>query len=579
MGIGMSGHQTAARPISAGTDSGAPEGSLHLEGRALEPTLVAQPMDSPMITETMSPGAGAARSAQEPFDVARTRRSVFQALLDARDAFGGNKIILEDHDRTPLSYDRLILAAFVLGGALSGRTDPGETVGVMLPSAAGAVVAFFALSATGRTPAMLNFTSGARNIRSACVTGTVRRIVTARKFVDQAGLQDLVDNLAKDHEILWLDDIREKLTLANKLTGALKAKFARMAYTKRRPDDPAVVLFTSGTEGAPKGVVLSNANVVANVEQVRAHIELEPDDVVLNPLPVFHCFGLTAGVLLPLLLGKKCILYPSPLHHKIIPALARETRPTILLATDTFLRQYARAANPEDFKSLRFCVCGAEKVTAETRKLMLDKFGAQIVEGYGATEAAPIVSANQLRANRHGTVGRLMPGIEIRLEPVPGIPDAGRLFVRGPNIMIGYLKTDAPGVLQPLPDGWHDTGDIVAVDGDGFLSIQGRLKRFAKLGGEMVSLAAVESYAQAIWPENMHAAVSIPDPRKGETLILLTDRTDADTDAMRKWAQSQGVPELQIPKRIVKVAAIPVLGSGKTDYGEAQKLAQEVLAA
>lgn len=516
---------------------------------------------------------------RQPFDVRRTRRSVFQALLDARDEFGGGKVILEDHERNPLTYDRLILGAFVLGSALSARTDKGETVGVMLPSASGAVVAFFALSAAGRTPAMLNFTSGARNIRAACVAGQVKRIVTARKFVEQAGIQDLVDNLAKDHEILWLDDIREKLTLGDKLSGAFKSKIARMAHMKWRPDDPAVVLFTSGTEGTPKGVVLSHANVVANVEQVRAHIELEPDDVVLNPLPVFHCFGLTAGVLLPVLLGKKCVLYPSPLHYKIIPALARETRPTILLATDTFLRQYARAAEPDDFKSLRFCVCGAEKVTVETRKLMKDKFGADIIEGYGATEAAPILAANQLRANKHGTVGKLLPGVEYRLEPVAGIPDAGRLIVKGPNIMIGYLKTDAPGVLQPLPDGWHDTGDIVAFDDEGFASIQGRLKRFAKLGGEMVSLAAVESYAQAIWPENMHAAVSVPDSRKGETLILLTDRADADTDAMRKWAQAHGVPELQIPKRIVKVASIPVLGSGKTDYGEAQKIAQELVAA
>jgi acyl-[acyl-carrier-protein]-phospholipid O-acyltransferase/long-chain-fatty-acid--[acyl-carrier-protein] ligase len=311
---------------------------------------------------------------------------------------------------------------------------------------------------------------------------------------------------------------------------------------------------------------------------VRAHIDLYPDDVLFNPLPTFHCFGLTVGAILPLMLGVKAVCHPTPLQAQTITKRIRLTKATILLATDTFISQYARASDEGDLASLRLAVCGAERVRDETRQLLRNRCNMEILEGYGVTEAAPVVAANQPGANRRGSVGRFMPGMEHKLEPVEGIPNAGRLFVRGPNVMKGYLKPDQPGVLLPLTDGWHDTGDVVAIDDEGFIAIRGRVKRFAKIGGEMVSLAVVENCASAIWPDNMHAAVAIADGRKGEQIVLVTDSPSANRSDILAWAQNHGVHELAVPRRIVHVEHVPVLGTGKTDYGSVQKSALAGLA-
>jgi len=301
--------------------------------------------------------------------------------------------------------------------------------------------------------------------------------------------------------------------------------------------------------------------------------------VLFNPLPTFHCFGLTVGSLLPLFIGVKTVCHPSPLHVKEITKRVRLTKATILMATDTFISQYARASDEGDLASLRLAVCGAERVRDETRALLRRRCNMEILEGYGVTEAAPVVAANQPGNNKLGTVGKLMAGMEYKLEPVEGIPNAGRLFVRGPNVMKGYLKPDQPGVLHPLADGWHDTGDVVAVDDEGFIAIRGRVKRFAKIGGEMVSLAVVENCASALWPDNMHAAVALPDDRKGEQIVLLTDAKGANRAEIVAWAQNHGVPELAVPRRVFIVDQVPVLGTGKTDYGTVGRVARENLAA
>ncbi|MGZ3376581.1 MAG: AMP-binding protein, partial [Phenylobacterium sp.] len=332
-----------------------------------------------------------------------------------------------------------------------------------------------------------------------------------------------------------------------------------------------VILFTSGSFGAPKGVVLSQENLVANVLQVAAHIPLDPDWVFFNPLPTFHCFGLTAGVLLPILRGMKAFQYPSPLHIKQIPPLIKDTGAAVLLATDTFVNQYARSAEPDELSGLRFVVCGAEKVRDETHNLIAEKFGdVPLLEGYGATEASPVIAVNKPLDNRRGTVGGLLPGMETRVEPVEGIPGGGKLLVRGPNVMAGYLTAD--GRIEPPADGWHDTGDVVSISEDGWVKIKGRVKRFAKVGGEMVSLTAAEDLACAVWPDDRHAVVALPDPKKGERLILVTDRRDADSGPLIAHAQSIGAPEIAVPRKIIRVTEIPVLGTGKTDYVALQRI-------
>jgi acyl-[acyl-carrier-protein]-phospholipid O-acyltransferase/long-chain-fatty-acid--[acyl-carrier-protein] ligase len=499
---------------------------------------------------------------------------IFDALIAARERYG-DKEILEDQDRNPLTYTGLIRAAFVLGRKIAALTEPGERVGILLPSSAGVVVTFYGLHAYGRTPVMLNFTSGERNLKAAIKASGVRRVLSARRFVAQAKLEPLIEDLSTVSEIVWLDDLRKTVGLPDKLFGLMAGIFPLHFRTETTPADPGVVLFTSGSFGAPKGVVLSQSNLVANVRQVAAHIALDPDWVVFNPLPTFHCFGLTGGVLLPLLTGMKAFQYPSPLHAKQIVELLPQVKASLLFATDTFLNQYARVAGPDDFSTLQFVVAGAERVRDETHHLFNTKFGGvKLLEGYGATEAAPVVAVNHPDRNRPGSVGQMLPGMEWRTETVEGITGGGRLFVRGPNVMRGYMSADDPRVIEPLAGGWHDTGDIVDIDADGYVCILGRVKRFAKIGGEMVSLAAVEGLAAAVWPESRHAVVSIPDSRKGEKLVLVTDRMDAESARLSEWAREHGAPDLAVPKKIVRLAEVPVLGTGKTDYVGIQKLVE-----
>jgi acyl-[acyl-carrier-protein]-phospholipid O-acyltransferase/long-chain-fatty-acid--[acyl-carrier-protein] ligase len=494
---------------------------------------------------------------------------LWDALLEARERHGGGKPILEDADRKPLTYDDLIRAAFALGRKLKARTEPGEAVGIMLPSSVGCLVVFFALHAIGRTPVMLNFTAGPKAIRAACGVAGVKQVLSARRFIQQGKLDELVAELAPELEFVWLEDVRKTVGRADKLYALAAGALPGLFRHKARPEDPGVILFTSGSFGAPKGVVLTQANLVANTRQIMAHIPLDPAWVMFNPLPAFHSFGLTAGMLVPLLNGLRSFQYPSPLHVKQIPGLIRDSGAAVLFGTDTFVNQYARAAGPGDLDKLLFLVCGAEKVREETQKLYPN---APVLEGYGATEAGPVLAVNQPDRNRPGSVGRLLPGVEPRLEPVDGIPEGGRLFVRGPNIMAGYLGPD--GRPEPLPGGWHDTGDVASIDEEGVVRLLGRLKRFAKVGGEMVSLSAVEAMADELWPDARHAVMAVADPRKGERLVLVTERQDAGAPALASFMKAQGAPELAAPKRVVHVFHLPLLGSGKLDFGALQSLAE-----
>lgn len=512
-----------------------------------------------------------------PYDDMRTRTDLFAAFLRARKTYGGKSVAVVDGDGTEFDYDTIARGAFALGAALKTHTQREENVGVLLPTGIGAVLAFMALSAYHRVPAMLNFTAGARNLKSAMAAAETRTIVTARKFIELGELQPLIDELAKDATILYLEDIRETIGLKQKIAGGLGPVMPGLVRRTGRYNRPGVVLFTSGTEGDPKGVVLSHRNVLANVEQVRAHIGLSAEkDSVFNPLPTFHCFGLTVGAILPLIAGVKAIFHPSPLQPREIARRIRDTQATILLATDTFISQYARASSEGDMDSVRLAVCGAERVRDDTRQLVRRKFNIEILEGYGATEAAPVVAANRWEKNKPGSVGDLMADMEYELVPVEGIEEGGRLKVKGPNVMMGYLRASNPGVLETSEDGWHDTGDIVSIDDEGFIRIRGRVKRFAKVGGEMVSLAVVENCASAIWPDAMHAAATLPDSRKGEQIVLLTDNPDVNRSDILAWAQNHGVSELSVPRRILHVDEIPVLGTGKLDYGAIQRRAKEL---
>ena len=506
-------------------------------------------------------------------------RTLFQSLIDARRTHGPGHLVLEDAELRPLSYRKLMVGAFALGRRIALETTPGERVGVLLPNVVGAGVTFFALHAYGRIPAMINFSTGAANAVLACRAAQVSTVLSSRRFVEMGRFADLVTAIeGVGVRIHYLEDLRSELSLLDRLTGVLGGTLPQVSYwlacRRRDPGQAAVVLFTSGTEGTPKGVVLTHANIQANRYQVASRIDFGPTDIVFNALPMFHSFGLSTGTLLPILFGLKVFLYPSPLHYRIVPEMVYGTNATILFGTDTFLAGYARFANPYDFYSVRFVCTGAERVKDETRRIYAERFGLRLMEGYGATETAPVLAMNTPMQFKAGTVGRLMPGVEWRLEPVPGIEDGGRLVVRGPNVMAGYLRADRPGELQAPVDGWYDTGDIVSLDADGFVTIQGRAKRFAKVGGEMVSLASVEAWIGRLWPSDAHAVTTLPDPKKGEQLVLVTSRRDPRRDELAAFARGEGIAEIAVPRTLIPVLEVPVLGTGKVDYAKVRALAE-----
>jgi acyl-[acyl-carrier-protein]-phospholipid O-acyltransferase/long-chain-fatty-acid--[acyl-carrier-protein] ligase len=469
--------------------------------------------------------------------------------------------------------------ALMLGRVVGRMTRPGERVGLLLPNLAPTAGLFLGLTALGRIPAMLNYTAGVDGMQAACTAAQIRTLVTSRAFVEQAKLAGKVAALQGIERVVYLEDLRGQITLADKLwLVCWGLRFPRRVEVQASTEDAAVVLFTSGSEGQPKGVVLSHRAILANIAQVRAVLDISTEDRILNVLPIFHSFGLTAGTLLPLLAGASLLLYPSPLHYRAIPELAYDRGCTALFGTSTFLGHYARFAHPYDFYRLRYVVAGAEKVTPAVREQWFEKFGIRILEGYGATETAPVIAVNTPMAYRTGSVGQFLPGLQYRLQAVPGIDHGGLLHVRGPNVMSGYLKADNPGVLQtPASDlgaGWYETGDIVDVDEDGFVHIVGRVKRFAKVAGEMVSLEAVEKLAQTAAPDALHAASSQPDPGKGEALVLFTTSAALDRAALQEAAHRLGLPELAVPRKIVRISELPLLGTGKTDYVTLQRMAQ-----
>ncbi|EJW13612.1 Long-chain-fatty-acid--CoA ligase [Rhodovulum sp. PH10] len=499
-------------------------------------------------------------------------RTIPQAMIEAAHVHGMKRIAIEDPVTGPLTYKKMLIGAAVLGRKLMPLAGEGEIVGVMLPNANGAVVTLLGLMSAGRVPALLNFSAGPANVRAACKAAALKTIVTSRAFVEKGRLGALIEALEGDHRIVYLEDVRTTITTADKLRGLYE--FGK-PLVERKPDDPAAVLFTSGSEGVPKGVVLAHRNILANAAQAKAIVDFGYGDKVFNVMPVFHAFGLTVAFILPLVHGVTVYMYPSPLHYRLVPELVYATNSTVLFGTDTFLAGYARTANAYDFRSLRFVMAGGEPVRESTRRAWMEKFGHRILEGYGVTEAAPVISLNTPMFNKFGTVGRLFPGLEARLEPVEGVDEGGRFFIRGPNIMIGYLRVEKPGVVERPPGGWHDTGDIVDIDAEGFITIKGRAKRFAKVGGEMISLAAVETLAFDLWPDGLHAVATIPDPRKGEKLIMMTTWPNANRAEFARFARSRGASEIFVPGEFVVVEALPMLGGGKIDNLAVTRLVRE----
>jgi len=517
------------------------------------------------------------RIMQHMMFASRQPATLFEALIDAADLHGRGTLILEDTQRHH-SYRDIIKASLALGRLGARLAGEGEIVGVMMPNLATTAGLLIGLGAMRRTPALLNYTAGPDALRSACIAAGIKTLITSRRFVDVARLGNSVAALST-LRIVYLEDLRGQFGVLDKLWLIGWALWRpRAAMPKGDPEDTAVVLFTSGSEARPKGVALSHRALLSNIAQMGAVIDYGPDDTFLNSLPMYHSYSLTACTLQPLLTGTRSYLYTTPLHYKVIPELAYTRGCTYVFGTSTFLAHYARQAHPYDFNKTRVVVSGAEKLNPEVASLWLTRFGLRIMEGYGATECAPVLSLNTPMNYRPGTVGRMLPGIEHQLVPVPGIARGGVLHVRGPNVMRGYYLYEHPGELQPprseVGEGWYNTGDVVDMDDDGHLTIHGRVKRFAKIAGEMISLEVVERIAMHASPGQQHAAALELVSQAGESTVLFTTDPRLDRIALQRAARELGAQDLAVARRVVHVASLPLLGSGKTDYVKLKSLSE-----
>jgi acyl-[acyl-carrier-protein]-phospholipid O-acyltransferase/long-chain-fatty-acid--[acyl-carrier-protein] ligase len=501
--------------------------------------------------------------------------TLFSTFLDAVSTYGRSTMLVEDMRQVEESYGDLLKKSLALGRLTNKISSKHENIGVLMPNVTNTICLIFGMSAYGRVPAMLNYTAGSAGIQNACTAASVKTIISSREFIKTAKLEEVISGL-KNIKIVYLEDLLKQFSWLDKLwLMGFALWLPRLATNKCHSHDPAVVLFTSGSEGKPKGVVHSHSSILANIAQIKSVIDFSMQDKFMMVLPLFHAFGFTCGAIMPLVAGSKLFVYPSPLHYRVIPEVIYDRGCTVLFGTSTFLANYAKFANPYDFYKLRYVVAGAEKLNEEVRKTWVDKFGIRILEGYGATECAPVLAVNTPMANKVGSVGALMPSLASKLENIPGIEHGGLLSVRGPNVMRGYYLFDNPAVIQPPQDQWYNTGDIVEIDDDGFVFIKGRVKRFAKVAGEMVSLETVENIANHAAPQHQHAATTSPDAQRGENIILYTTDSSLNREQLSNSAKTLGSPELAIARKIILIEALPLLGTGKTDYVTLRKMAED----
>lgn len=508
---------------------------------------------------------------------------LYDVLCEAAEINGKNLPIIEDikANGNPYSYKKFFQIISVLTSLVLKNIDEknSQNIGILLPNIAATLALVIGLSAKNKTPAMLNYSAGLNAIIAACQSAKLRFIICSKAFVEQARLENKLSQLCQtlpNLQILYLEDLANSVSFTDKLKALYFGIFPRdfnknfrLNNNNEKNKNAAAILFTSGSEGLPKGVVLSHYAILANIFQIKAVCDVNQDDKFINALPLFHAFGLTAGSLLPILTGVPQFIYPSPLHYRVIPEISYDKDCSVIFGTGTFLSHYARFAHPYDFHKMRFVVSGAEKLNAEVANLWFEKFGIRVFEGYGATETAPVIAVNLPFAFKSNTVGKFLPNVEFKLEKIPGIDAGGQLLVRCPNAMNGYLKVNDQGEsrFEELADNaWYDTGDIADVDEFGYVKIIGRFKRFAKIAGEMVSLELTEKLATKISANAHHAVVAIPDARRGEALVLFTTDKELTRQKLTENAQKYGFAEITIPRKIEIIEAIPLLSTGKTDY-------------
>jgi acyl-[acyl-carrier-protein]-phospholipid O-acyltransferase/long-chain-fatty-acid--[acyl-carrier-protein] ligase len=480
-----------------------------------------------------------------------------------------NDIAFADVTRKMLTYKKALISGILLGGYFEKFKD--KNIGILLPNLTITMILFFALQLMKKVPAFLNYSTGVSALGQAMDLASLNVIVTSKTFLEKVRLN--LDVFA-GKKVVFIEDLKESFGLKDKLKAMFKYRFASLFYKMNEAEnkDTAVILFTSGSEGVPKGVCLSHENIISNIYQILSRIDIRKTDYGLNALPIFHSFGLTVGTLVPFFQGARIFLYVSPLHYRVIPEVAYDYNCTIMLGTNTFLNGFSKKAHPYDFYAMRYIFSGAEALTDTVFDKYAKTYGIRVMSGYGATECSPVISMNNAIEYEHGTVGRILPGIEYKIIPIEGIEykdgKKGRFYVKGKNTMKGYLKNDKANQKYLVEDsGWYDTGDIVEITEKGFLKIAGRMKRFAKISGEMVSLTAVEDALLNEFGERRETAImAVPDEKKGEKLIVVADSELICLKDVREVLKNKGFSEITYPREIKYLKDIPKLGTGKIDY-------------
>ena len=537
---------------------------------ALTPTTIAELRERPSRPPATASNALFDYCATARFMAADRSRSLFCAVRDAADLYGPDRTVLGDGARA-LTYRRLLAGARRVGKRLAAVTKDGETVALLLPGGPELAVSLLALNTSGRVAAFPEPDAGAERMAAALEAAEIKTALSSHRHVEEAGLADLVAALEeRGIRVIWLEEIERSASLIARLAAR---KLGHRPLAGKGPGRPAVVFFKTEGDREPVAVLLSDRNLLSNAAQIAARIAFTPRDRVLNVLPASNALGLTAGLLIPLLSGAETRFAPPSATSAPYPAFRASADPTIIIGTDASLATYAGKAEAGSTRP-RTAIAGSAGLRPETARLWADRFGMPILEVLGLPEAGGAVAIGSLTHNHASTAGRLLPGIEIRLEQLEGMTDGGRLWLCGPNVMLGYLHGDAPGILQPPLGGWYDTGEAVSADREGYFTLHGRAERIVAVAGEIVSLDTVEALANALWPHARHAAVAVADRRKTVRIVLVTTENDASRDALLQSAEAAGLSEKVAPADIVKVKELPGTEAGRTDYARVSDIAR-----
>lgn len=498
-----------------------------------------------------------------------------QRFIQTAKRHSGHVAVYDQAMGKDFTYGYMLIAALILKEQLARIR--GRYVGILLPTSFGGMLAILGTLMNGKIPVMINYSTGAiENCRYARDKCSFKTILTSKKLLEKLNLEPI------DH-MIFVEDILAKVTIVSKLKAAALSKlpFAILKgmVHSGESNEVSVILFTSGSEKEPRAVQLSHKNILSNIDSILQVYPLVQKDICISILPLFHVFGLTINFWLPILLGNSLVAHPNPLEYQTVSKLVRDYGCTYMAATPAFFYGYLQKSQPGDFASLRYTIAGADKLPEKVYEGFLKKHGINIYEGYGTTETSPVISANCPAAHKLGSIGRPVPGVLVRIQDINtdavlGTDEEGKILVKGEMVMEGYLG-DIEETSLRIRNGWYDTGDIGVLDKDGFLWHRGRLKRFVKVGGEMVSLVKVEEVLSSLLPEDVICCVvDVPNPTKGADVVAAVANGNFDMHKVLRQLKKE-LPSIAVPRQFYVIDDIPMMASGKVNFRAVEKICRD----